>query len=87
MAGIRNQTSEEHEYLEKLHYEQLQHSIQNAVNTVSEEQFGATSQFCYHIKETMHHAGRMKNILVCFFWEKKIRDAHKFVMAVTGGKN
>lgn len=65
MAEIRDQTSEEHVYLEKLHYEQLPHFTENAINTVSEEQYGATSQFGDQIEETRHHAERMKNILVC----------------------
>lgn len=68
MTEIKDQTSEEIEYLEKLHYEQLHHFIQNAINTVSEEQYGATSQFGDQIEETMHHAERMKNILVCLLW-------------------
>lgn len=68
VTEIKDQTSEEIEYLEKLHYEQLHHFIQNAINTVSEEQYGATSQFGDQIEETMHHAERMKNILVCLLW-------------------
>lgn len=52
----------------KLHYEQLPHFTENAINTVSEEQYGATSQFGDQIEETMHHAERMKNILVCLLW-------------------
>lgn len=65
VAEIRDQTSEEYEYLKKLHYEQLHLFIQNAINTVSEEQYGATSQFSDQIEETMHQVERMKNILVC----------------------
>lgn len=61
MAEIRDQTSEEHEYLEKLHYEQLPHFTENAINTVAEEQYGAT-------KNWRNYAERMKNILVCLLW-------------------
>lgn len=68
MAEIRDQTSEEHEYLENCTMNNFPTSPKNAINTVSEEQYGATSQFGDQIEETMHHAERMKNILVCLLW-------------------
>ncbi|CAG2237719.1 unnamed protein product [Mytilus edulis] len=67
ITEIREQTCEEYEQLEKLHFEQLHHFIQNAIDAVKNEHKMNEEEDSYldEIDKRTHEAERRKDILVC----------------------
>ncbi|CAG2237735.1 unnamed protein product [Mytilus edulis] len=67
ITEIREQTCDEYEQLEKLHFEQLHHFIQNAIDAVRYEHKMNEEEDSYldEIDKRTHEAERRKDILVC----------------------